>query len=118
VRPVTFTVAVAVLTLSACSAASTRVGNGPTPAKTGDEVVISDYKFVPQTLTVPVGTTVTWVNHDNAPHTATHRTYSDEPFDTGDLGNHAVFVHTFKTAGRYNYLCMLHQGMVGTIVVQ
>ena len=83
-----------------------------------NEVVISNYKFFPQTLTVPVGTTVTWVNHDLAPHTATHRSAGYEGFDTGDLILQAAFVHTFKTAGRYDYLCMLHQGMIGTIVVQ
>lgn len=115
-RPVTFAVGV-VVALSACSGASTQAAKGPVPAK-ANEVVISDYKFFPKTLTVPVGTTVTWVNHDNAPHTATHRTFSDEPFDTGDLGHHAAYVHTFKTAGRYDYLCVLHQGMQGTIVVQ
>jgi plastocyanin len=117
VRPVTFAAAGVVVALSACSAASTQAGKGPMPAK-ANEVVISDYKFVPETLTVPVGTTVRWVNHDNAPHTATHRTFGDEPFDTGDLGRDAFFVHTFKTAGNYAYLCMLHQGMRGTIVVR
>jgi plastocyanin len=83
-----------------------------------NEVVISEYKFVPQTLTVSVGTTVTWLNRDIAPHTATHRSFGDEPFDTETLGHLAVYSHTFKIVGRYDYLCVLHQGMTGTIVVQ
>jgi plastocyanin len=120
VRLETLAVAAVVVALSACSAASAKpLPIVPAPAPTSDhEVVISDYKFVPQTLTVPIGTTVRWVNHDNAPHTATHRTFGDEAFDTGDLGHHAAFIHTFKTPGRYPYLCMLHQGMIGTIIVQ
>jgi plastocyanin len=117
VRPVTFAVAAVVVALSACSAASLQAGKGPIPAN-ANEVVIADYKFVPQTLTVPVGTTVTWVNRDLAPHTATHRSFGDEPFDTGTMVSGAVFPHTFKTAGSYDYLCVLHQGMMGTIVVQ
>ena len=113
-------VAALVVALSACSGASTRADKGPTPAKAANanEVVISDYKFFPRTLTVPVGTTVTWVNHDLAPHTATHRAEGDLAFDSGALVYHAVFVHTFKTAGSYDYLCMLHPGMLGWIVVQ
>ena len=116
----TLAVAAVVVVLSACSRASAKpLPIVPAPVPTdAHEVVITDYKFFPQTLTVPVGTTVRWINHDNAPHTATHRSFSGEAFDSGDLGNHGGFAHTFKTPGSYPYLCMLHQGMVGTIVVQ
>jgi len=81
------------------------------------EVMISDYTFTPKTLTVAVGTTVTWVNHDMARHTVT-RDSSDEPFDSGLLGNQHVFTHTFMTAGSYSYICTPHSGMQATIVVQ
>jgi plastocyanin len=117
VRLETLAVAAVVITLAACSRASTQAATSPTPAK-ANEVVISDYKFFPRTLTVPVGATVTWVNHDLAPHTATHRAEGDLAFDSGSLGYHAVFVHRFKTAGSYDYLCVFHQGMLGWIVVQ
>jgi plastocyanin len=117
VRLETLAVAAVVVALSACSGASTQAAKGPVPAK-GNEVVISDYRFFPQRLTVPVGATVTWVNHDLAPHTATHRGEHDLAFDSGSLGYHAAFVHTFKTAGSYDYLCVFHQGMLGWIVVQ
>jgi plastocyanin len=111
--------------LSACSTAtkattnknSTDVVNTPRPSNP-HEVVIYNYKFDPPTLTVPIETTVTWVNQDIAPHTATHRSFGDEPFDSGALGYKATFSHTFRTAGTYAYLCVLHQGMMGTIVVQ
>jgi plastocyanin len=116
VRPPSFAAAVIVSTVAACSSASTQVGKSPRPAN-ANEVVISDYKFVPQTLTVPIGTTITWVNHDIARHTVTRHTL-DEPFDSGLLGNQEVFSHTFRTAGSYGYLCVPHSGMQGTIVVQ
>ena len=105
-----------VAALSACSSASTQAGRQPTP-DTVAEVVISDYKFTPMTLRVAVGTTVTWVNHDMARHSVT-RNFSDEPFDSGLLGNQQVFTHTFGTAGSYSYICTPHSGMQATIVVQ
>ena len=118
----TFAVATAVAALLACSGATTaaqhpRPVDTPTPANV-HEVIIYNYKFDPLTLTVPAGATVTWINRDIAPHTATHRSFGDEPFDSGALGHKAVFSHTFKIPGSYAYLCVLHQGMTGTIVVQ
>jgi plastocyanin len=80
--------------------------------------VIYEYKFFPITLTVPAGTTVSWVNYDIALHTATHRTFGDEAFDSGNLGVTQIFRHRFRTPGTYDYLCVLHQGMRGTVIVQ
>jgi plastocyanin len=116
VRSLRVTAAVIASALSACSSASTQVGNDPRPA-TANVVVMSDYKFVPKTLTVSVGTTVTWVNHDMARHTVTRHAL-DEPFDSGLLGNQEVFSHTFRSAGSYGYFCVPHSGMQGTIVVR
>jgi plastocyanin len=119
VRPVAFAAAM-VVALSACSGASRKplaIVAAPAPTN-AQEVVIWDYKFAPLTLTVPVGTTVTWVNHDTAPHTATHRSFGDEAFDSGNLMSSQLFKHRFRRAGTYPYLCILHQGMQGTIVVQ
>jgi plastocyanin len=90
VRPPSVMAAVIVSALSACSSASTQIGKGPRPAS-ANEVVISGYKFVPQTLTVPVGTTVTWVNRDIAHHTVTRRFWGDEPFDSGKLSYQGAF---------------------------
>jgi plastocyanin len=81
-------------------------------------VVIYEYKFIPQVMTVSPGTKVTWVNHDVAPHTATHKSFGDEPFDSGNLQVTQMFSHTFRTPGSYDYLCVLHQGMRGQVVVQ
>jgi len=109
--------AIIISALSACSSASTQVDNDLRPSN-ANEVFISDYKFVPRTLTVPVGTTVTWVNRDVTRHTATRAALTDEPFDSGLMGYMGVFSHTFRTAGSYGYLCVPHASMQGTIVVQ
>jgi len=117
VRPPTLTIVAAISALWACSSASTQAAKPPVAAP-ANEVVILDYKFKPVTMTVAVGTTVTWFNQDIAPHTATHRSFGDEAFDSGSLGHLKTYVHTFGTAGRYDYICIFHQGMAGTIVVQ
>ena len=104
----------------ACASTGTKGANVSEAPKPTDaqEVVIYNYKFVPFTMTVPVGATVTWVNHDVAPHTATHRSFGDEAFDSGNMLATQIFRHTFRKAGTYDYLCILHQGMRGTVVVQ
>ena len=84
-----------------------------------NEVLIYDYKYFPPTLTVPVGTMVTWKNKDIAPHTVTHRSYTaEEAFDSESMGHLALFTHRFQAAGSFAYLCVYHQGMQGTVVVQ
>ncbi|PYP33259.1 MAG: hypothetical protein DMD49_03770 [Gemmatimonadetes bacterium] len=117
VRFARFAAVAALVTFTRCGAIQPVKVFTPTPSD-AHQVVIWDYKFQPEQLTVPVGTTVTWVNRDMAPHTATHRTYSDEPFDTGSMPSEQTYSHTFRRAGTYADLCALHQGMRGTIVVQ
>ena len=95
----------------------TKIADAPTPTN-AQEVVIYNYRYIPFTMTVRVGATVTWVNHDVAPHTATHRSFGDEAFDSGNMLDTQIFRHTFRKAGTYDYLCILHQGMRGTVVVQ
>jgi plastocyanin len=112
-----FTAAALITALIGCTPHPLQDLNPQTPASP-TQVVIYDYKFYPTTLTVPVGTEVTWLNKDIAPHTVTHRSYGDEPFDSESMGHLATFTHTFHTAGSYSYLCVWHQGMQGTVVVQ
>ena len=116
-RLLTLTAAVIVSALAACSPASSHGDTKPGPAK-AHEVVISNYSFVPKALTVSVGTTVTWVNHDIARHTVTRDSFGNEAFNSGYLSNQDVFSHTFGTAGTYGYICIPHSGMQGTIVVR
>ena len=98
------------------AASTTEPGAQPTsaPAGTAAEVKISNFAFDPSSLTVKVGTTVTWTNQDSAPHTIT----SDAgDWDSGQLSNGQSFSHTFDQAGTFAYHCSVHPSMTGTIVV-
>ena len=79
------------------------------------EVGIDNFVYNPQELKVKVGTTVTWVNHDDIPHTVTSKTgaFRSKALDTDDK-----FSFTFATAGSFPYFCALHPHMTGTIVVE
>jgi len=80
----------------------------------GTAVNISDFKFNPATLTVPVGTTVTWTNQDEEPHTVAAK---DGSFHSPGMDTHATYSFTFTTAGSYDYICSIHPFMTGTVVV-
>jgi plastocyanin len=78
-------------------------------------VKIDNFTFSPATLTVAPGTTVTWTNDDDIPHTvlAKDKAFRSKPLDTGNQ-----FSFTFVTPGEYAYFCSLHPHMVGKIIVQ
>jgi len=77
-------------------------------------VSISDFKFNPATLTVPVGTTVTWTNQDEEPHTLAAK---DGSFHSPGIDTHGTYSFTFSTPGSYDYICSIHPFMTGTVVV-
>lgn len=95
-------------------AASAGAGEDKTGATPG-EVKIGNFSFEPQTLTVPVGTTVTWTNRDDIPHTivSTDGVFKSKVRDTDES-----FSYTFTKAGTYTYFCSIHPKMTGKIVVQ
>ena len=79
-------------------------------------VKIENFSFIPKQLTIKVGTTVTWRNDDDVPHTATGD--GETPaFDSGPLDTDDKFSFTFNHAGTFNYYCKVHPHMTGTIVV-
>lgn len=80
----------------------------------GTAVNISDFKFNPATLTVPAGTTVTWTNQDEEPHTVAAK---DGSFHSPAMDTHATYSFTFTTPGSYDYICSIHPFMTGTVVV-
>jgi len=92
----------------------------PTPAPVA--VVIQNYGFNPQTITVPVGTTVTWTNLDTAQHqVANSGTSTFGPglmFQSGILGKGDSYSYTFTAAGSYQYYCPIHSFMIGTVFVK
>ena len=79
------------------------------------EVKIDNFSFGPVALTVPVGTTVTWTNRDDIPHTvvSTDGAFKSKALDTDDK-----FSFVFTKAGTYPYFCSIHPKMTGQIVVQ
>ncbi|PPD57862.1 cupredoxin domain-containing protein [Dehalogenimonas etheniformans] len=87
-------------------------GGSSTPPNTVD---MHNLKYAPATLTVSVGTTVTWRNTDNVQHSVTSTTGL---FDSGLFSPGGSYTHTFTTAGTYPYYCIIHPGMTGTIIVQ
>jgi plastocyanin len=80
-------------------------------------VKIENFSFEPKELTIAVGTTVTWVNEDDVPHTATGEGESPA-FDSKALDTDDKFSFTFTKAGVYPYYCKVHPHMKGTIVVK
>ena len=79
------------------------------------KIKIDNFNFNPATLTVRPGTTVTWVNQDDVPHTVTS---TDKKFDSKVLDTDEKFSFTFTDRGSYNYFCKVHPHMTGKILVQ
>ncbi len=79
------------------------------------EVKIDNFVFGPAILTVQVGTTVTWTNRDDIPHTVVS---TDKVFKSKVLDTDEKFSYTFTKAGEYPYFCSIHPKMTGKVVVQ
>jgi plastocyanin len=88
---------------------------GSTRARAEDtKVTIDNFTFQPAELTVKVGTTITWTNHDDIPHTVVSAgKFRSKTLDTDDS-----FSFTFTAAGDYKYFCSLHPHMTGMIKVE
>ncbi len=89
-----------------------------TPAAASGEVMveIADFAFGPDTVTIPVGGSITWTNNDSALHTAT--AMDREGLQSGTLNQGDSFTQVFDTAGTYEYFCEFHPNMSGTIIVE
>jgi amicyanin len=81
------------------------------------QVHMSGYAYGPATLTIKVGDTVTWTNHDQAPHDAV-TTAGPAQFRSPMLATGQTWSFTFTTPGTYSYYCSVHPDMRGQIVVQ
>jgi len=77
-------------------------------------VAVDNFKFDPATLTVPVGSTVTWTNKDEEPHTIAAK---DGSFHSPTLDTKGTYSFTFTKPGSYDYICSIHPFMTGTVVV-
>lgn len=78
-------------------------------------ITIDNFTFSPKELTVAVGTTIKWVNHDDIPHTVVEKqtTFRSRLLDTDD-----AYSYTFTSAGAFDYFCGLHPHMVGQIIAK
>lgn len=86
------------------------------PAATGSpQVEIGNFNFTPAELVVSVGSTVTWTNTDDAPHTVTS---ADRTLNSPSLNTDGQFSFTFTAPGTYAYFCAIHPFMTGKVVVQ
>ena len=81
------------------------------------EVKIDNFSFGPATLTVPAGTTVTWTNRDDIPHTVVS-TDDSKTFKSKVLDTDEKFSFTFSRAGTFPYFCSIHPKMTGKVIVQ
>jgi plastocyanin len=105
-------VAAVLLVFAVAAGPMSRAVAGPAPVT----VKIDNFTFSPETLTVTAGTTVTWVNEDDIPHTvvaADKKTFRSKVLDTDDR-----FTVTFPTPGTYPYFCSIHPHMTGKVIVR
>jgi plastocyanin len=107
-------------------------GSSPTSSAVNSDITLVSLNFMPETITVSAGDTVTWVNGESITHTITSGTFSDVDETTGLRGSEApdglfderldekggTFSYTFETAGTYPYFCDIHDGMNATVVVE
>lgn len=89
-------------------------------AKAADEpasaqIKIDNFTFGPTSLTVASGTTITWINNDDVPHTVVS---DDKVFRSKALDTDDKFSYTFTKPGTYNYFCSVHPKMTAKIVVK
>lgn len=91
------------------------VSPAATQAEAPGIVIARDFMFAPVTLTIKAGSTVTWKNTDDEPHTVVSDTGL---FRSSALDTNESFSFSFDKPGTYHYACSIHPRMVGTIVVQ
>ena len=96
-------------------AVGTLLAYGAIAAQEENVVTIDNFTFTAPELTVAVGTTVKWINHDDIPHTVVdkNKAFRSKALDTDD-----AYSFTFASAGTFDYFCGLHPQMVGKIIVK
>jgi plastocyanin len=104
-----------IIGIALLSAGSPSLAANDQPVAANAAVNIDNFVFGPQTITVPVGATVTWTNKDDIPHTSVS---TDGVFKSKVLDTDEQFSYTFTKAGTYPYYCTIHPKMTGKVVVQ
>jgi plastocyanin len=95
--------------------ASTPTGSPESSTGPAAEVKIDNFAFTPGVITVKAGTQVTWINHDDIPHTvdSTQGKFKSAAMDTDDK-----FQFRFTEPGEYPFYCRMHPKMTGKVIVQ
>ena len=104
-----------IIAIALLVAGSPNVTANDQPSAASAEVKIDNFVFGPQTITVPVGATVTWTNKDDIPHTTAS---TDGVFKSKVMDTDEKFSFKFTKAGTYSYYCTIHPKMTGKVVVQ
>ena len=89
-----------------------KVASAPLSAR---QITIENYTFKPATISVPAGTTITWKNLDDDPHTVTA---NDGSFNSKGLAQGDTWSHRFDKPGTYPYHCSVHPMMQATVIVK
>ena len=101
------------------SALVTRAANVDAPstkaANRQQTIAIDNFTFNSKSVTVPPGTKVTWINHDDVPHKVVS---ADKTFSSPVLDTDGRFSFTFTKPGTYDYFCSIHPMMTGNVVVK
>ena len=98
-----------------CLGAAAAVSVSAKPTSGTRDIKIDNFTYGPAELTVPVGTTVMWANHDDIPHTVVS---TDKVFKSKVLDTDEKFSYTFSKPGTYPYFCSVHPKMTGKVIVQ
>jgi plastocyanin len=112
---------VAIATLFAVGRVVSLRGSQASPAQSSQDraeevkVTIDNFSFTPQDVTVKAGTTVTWVNQDDVPHTVVS---NDKKFKSKALDTDDKFSFTFNDPGTYEYYCSVHPKMTAKVTVK
>jgi amicyanin len=90
-------------------------GVNATEEKPATEIKIDNFSFSPSAITVAVGSTVRWTNHDDVPHNVVN---DDKSIKSKTMDTDENFSYTFTKPGTYSYFCSIHPKMTGKVVVQ
>lgn len=90
-----------------------------TAVASANSVAINGMAFLPNSIKVKVGTTVTWTNQDPYAHTVTgDGSNIPKGFDSGNLGTGKSYSYTFTSPGTFTYHCTIHPQLIGSVTVQ
>jgi len=105
----------ALATLAALIGLALLPGAATSAAPPANRITIKDFIFAPTSLTIKAGTTVTWLNEDEEPHTVVSATglFRSQAIDTKES-----FAFKFDKPGEYHFICTIHPQMMGTVIVQ